>query len=106
MKFYVLIVLLLWLVFVYIVSTAFAASVDLPVHARIWNLDSEPIHSLAFSECDRHGFPCVYQCANAPVVDIVNACIDHELCCSRAGPHMDEEFDGGVETLMPPGVYQ
>jgi len=72
-----------------------AASTDLPVRVGIWNLDYEPISSLALSECARHGFPCVVQCRDAPISDVVNACIKYELCCARAGPHLDAPFDSG-----------
>lgn len=105
MRVYVLLIFV-WVLFCFIlVGLSFAASVDLPIRVRIWNLDHEPIHSLAFNECARHGFPCMYQCENAPISDVVDACIQHELCCFRAGPHLDKTFDSD-ETSMPSGVYQ
>lgn len=97
---------LFWSLIGYGIGVANSAEVDLPIRAGIWNLDSEPIHSLALSECARHGFPCHVQCRDAPVVDIVNACIEHELCCFRAGPYLDDEEFNNDNDDMEPGVYQ
>jgi len=74
-----------------------AADTDLPIRAGIWNLDTEPIHALAFSECARPRFPCSVQCAEAPIDDVVNACVAYELCCVRAGPYLDTPFGETVE---------
>ena len=76
-------------------KVALGADTDLPIRVGIWNLDNEPISSLAFSECNRHGFPCKVQCRDAPIVDVVNACVKYEMCCGRAGPYLDNEQFGG-----------
>jgi len=93
----IIIVVIFGLTSGYIVGrAALGASADLPIRAGIWNLDLEPISSLAFSECDRHGFPCIIQCRDAPVEDVVNACVSYVLCCGRAAPYME---DSDFETI-------